>query len=105
MSIARSYVAMDLSCILIVDPPRRRTPYRNYSQTFGYLPAEITLKKDEPVVLVMHSAIVAHGIEFKELGISKEIEKNKTSELVFTPTKAGNFIGHCSRFCDPVMVP
>ena len=69
------------------------------AKRFGYLPAEITLKKDEPVVLVMHSGDVAHGIEFKELGLSKEIEKNKTSELTFTPTKTGDFVGHCSRFC------
>ena len=69
------------------------------AKRFAYLPAEITVKKGEPVVLVMHSGDVAHGIEFKELGLSKEIEKNKTSELAFTPTKTGDFVGHCSRFC------
>jgi cytochrome c oxidase subunit II len=79
-----------------------QTPVRRIEITakrFAYFPAEITLKKGEPVVLVMHSSDVAHGIEFKELGLSKEIDKNKTSELAFTPTKIGDFVGHCSRFC------
>lgn len=66
---------------------------------FEYLPAEITIKKGEPVVLVLTTQDVAHGLKFKELNLNTKLEKGKTSELAFTPTTAGDFVGHCSVFC------
>src|SRR5260370_40742904 len=66
---------------------------------FAYTPAEITVKKGEPVVLVLTSEDVAHGLKFKELNLSTKIEKGKPAELAFTPDKAGDFVGHCSVFC------
>jgi cytochrome c oxidase subunit 2 len=69
------------------------------AKKFDYLPSEITLKRGEPVVLVLKSADVAHGIRFKELGIETKIGKGQTSELAFTPDKTGTFVGHCSVFC------
>ncbi len=66
---------------------------------FAYEPAEITVKKGEPVVLELTTADVAHGLKFKELDLNTKIEKGKTSELSFTPTKTGDFVGHCSVFC------
>jgi cytochrome c oxidase subunit 2 len=69
------------------------------ARRFEFIPNDITLKKGEPVVLVLRSADVAHGIRFKELGIETRVNKGQTSELVFTPDKSGTFIGHCSVFC------
>jgi len=69
------------------------------AKRFSYTPAEITLKKGEPVVLVFHSDDVPHGIKFKELNLHTEIGKGAPSELSFTPSTAGDFVGHCSRFC------
>jgi cytochrome c oxidase subunit 2 len=66
---------------------------------FAYAPAEITLKKGEPVVLVLTTEDVAHGLKFKELNLNSKFEKGKPSELAFTPDKAGDFVGHCSVFC------
>ncbi len=66
---------------------------------FAYAPAEITVKKGEPVVLVLTTEDVAHGLKFKELNLNAKIEKNKPVELAFTPDKAGDFVGHCSVFC------
>ena len=66
---------------------------------FAYTPAEITLKKGEPVVLVLTTEDVAHGLKFKELNLNSKIEKGKPSELAFTPDKTGDFVGHCSVFC------
>jgi len=66
---------------------------------FAYAPAEITLKKGEPVVLVLKTEDVAHGLKFADLNLSTKIEKGKPSELAFTPDKAGDFVGHCSVFC------
>jgi cytochrome c oxidase subunit 2 len=69
------------------------------AKRFAFSPSEITLKKGEPVLLVLTSADVAHGIRFKELGIETKVGKGQTSELAFTPEKVGTFVGHCSVFC------
>ena len=66
---------------------------------FAYEPAEITVKKDEPVLLELTTADVAHGLRFKDLDLNTKIEKGKTSELAFTANKTGDFVGHCSVFC------
>jgi cytochrome c oxidase subunit 2 len=66
---------------------------------FAYAPAEITLKKGEPVVLVLTTEDVSHGLKFTELSLNTKIEKGKPAELAFTPDKVGDFVGHCSVFC------
>jgi cytochrome c oxidase subunit II len=66
---------------------------------FAYTPAEITLKKGEPVVLVLTTEDVGHGLKFKELGLDVKSNKGKPGELAFTPDKVGDFVGHCSVFC------
>lgn len=69
------------------------------AKRFSYAPAEITLKEGVPVVLVLASQDVTHGLKFKDLGLNIKVQKGKTSEVPFTPTKAGTFIGQCSVFC------
>jgi cytochrome c oxidase subunit II len=66
---------------------------------FAYEPAEITLKKGQPVVIDLTTQDVAHGLKFKELNLNTKIEKGKTAELAFTPSQVGDFVGHCSVFC------
>jgi cytochrome c oxidase subunit 2 len=66
---------------------------------FAYTPAEITLKKGEPVVLALTTEDVAHGLTFKELNLNAKVSKGKPAELAFTPDKGGDFVGHCSVFC------
>jgi cytochrome c oxidase subunit 2 len=66
---------------------------------FAYTPAEITLKKGEPVVLVLTTEDVSHGLKFKELNLNAKFDKGKPAELAFTPDKTGDFVGHCSVFC------
>ena len=78
------------------DAPRR---IEVTAKRFEFIPSEITLKKGEPVVLVLHSEDVTHGLKIAELNLQIDIPKNKTSELSFTPEKAGTFVGHCSHFC------
>lgn len=66
---------------------------------FSYEPADISLKKGEPVVLELTTQDVTHGLKFNDLNLNAKIEKGKTMELAFTPTKTGDFVGHCSVFC------
>jgi cytochrome c oxidase subunit II len=69
------------------------------AKRFQYTPNEITLKKGEPVVLVFHSEDVTHGFKLKQFNLRTEIPKNGTSEVAFTPDKAGDFVGQCAHFC------
>jgi len=78
------------------DTPRR---IEITAKRFEYIPAEVTVKKGEPVVLVLHSTDVAHGIKFADLNLKADIGTAGTSELAFTPDKVGTFVGHCSHFC------
>jgi cytochrome c oxidase subunit 2 len=69
------------------------------AKRFAFEPSQITLKKGEPVILELTTQDVAHGLKFKELNLTTRIDKGKTAELAFTPTQAGDFVGHCSVFC------
>lgn len=69
------------------------------AKRFTYEPADITVKKGDPVVLVIKSADVAHGLRFRDLNLNVKIDKGGTAELKFTPDKTGDFVGQCSVFC------
>lgn len=69
------------------------------AKKFNYTPGEITVKKGEPVVLVLKSEDVGHGLRIREFGVNLQVKKGGTAEAQFTPDKAGNFTGHCSVFC------
>jgi cytochrome c oxidase subunit 2 len=66
---------------------------------FTFQPGEITLKKGQPVVLVLKSADVAHGLRFRELNVAVKVDAGGTTEVQFTPEKIGDFVGHCNVFC------
>jgi cytochrome c oxidase subunit II len=91
-----------IAAVVTVSPAPAQTAPRRIEITasrFKYEPAEITLKKDEPVVIVLKSADVTHGLRFRDLNFNVKAEKGQTSELPFTPTKTGDFVGQCSVFC------
>ena len=69
------------------------------AKRFDYTPGDVTVKKGVPVTLALTSQDVDHGLKFKELKVSINAKKGQTSEVTFTPDKAGTFIGQCSVFC------
>ncbi len=69
------------------------------AKRFAFDPAEITLKKGEPVILVLKSVDVPHGLRFRELHLDLKANKGGTAEAQITPEKTGTFTGHCSVFC------
>ena len=69
------------------------------AKRFAFSPGEITVKVNQPVVLVLKSADVGHGLRIRDFGIDLKVKAGQTAELKFTPNKIGNFIGHCSVFC------
>ena len=69
------------------------------AKRFAYAPDEITLKKGQPVVLVIRSEDVAHGLRFRELNLNAKVDKGGSAQLSFIPDRIGDFVGHCSVFC------
>ena len=83
---------------LVVGPetPRR---IEITASKFSYSPNQITLKKGEPVVLVLHSTDTTHGLKIPDLNVNTEIKKGKESEIPLDPTQTGHFKGKCAHFC------
>jgi cytochrome c oxidase subunit 2 len=69
------------------------------AKRFSFDPAEVTLKKDEPVTLVLHSEDVPHGLRVRELNLDLKAGKGATAQASIKPDRTGDFVGHCSTFC------
>ena len=69
------------------------------AKKFEYSPKDIKVKKDVPVVLEFTSMDRLHGFNCPGLGIRSDIVPGKTTQLRFTPNKAGTFPFHCDNFC------
>lgn len=96
-----SAAGMTLLALIVVHATPEDAPRRVdvTARRFTYEPAEITLKKGEPVLLVLKSADVPHGLRFRELNVELKAGKGGTGQKEFTPEKTGDFVGHCSVFC------
>jgi cytochrome c oxidase subunit II len=101
-AVSSVFAAMGVATLLLIQSaPAEGTPRRIEitAKRFDFTPGDITLKKGEPVVLVLKSVDVSHGIRIKELGVEVKAGEGQTNELAFTPDKTGTFVGHCSVFC------
>lgn len=78
------------------DSPRR---IEITASRFKYDPDKITLKKGEPVILVLRSTDVTHGLKVPEMNVKAEIKKDKVTEIQITPEETGHFVGKCAHFC------
>lgn len=69
------------------------------AKRFSYEPAQITVKRGEPVTIAIRSVDARHGLKFKDFNVDVDIPKGQTKELSFTPKSTGIFVGVCSHFC------
>jgi cytochrome c oxidase subunit II len=69
------------------------------AKQFEFIPSEITLIKDVPVVLELTSLDVKHGFNCPGLGLRADIYPGKTTTLRFTPKKTGSFTFYCDVYC------
>ncbi len=69
------------------------------AKRFAFAPAEITLKKGEPVVLRLNSEDVVHGLYLKPLKIDAEITPGTATDVKVTPDQVGKFVAICDHFC------
>jgi cytochrome c oxidase subunit 2 len=96
---AIALIAVFLACsvpLAVAETPRK---IEIVASRFSYNPNIITLKKGELVVLVFHSTDVTHGFKLSEMNIMSDIKKGKDTEVTFTPSEVGHFVGKCAHFC------
>ena len=70
-----------------------------HAKKYEFIPAEITLKKDQTVKLELTSDDVEHSLEVPALHINSVMKKGVVTEVNVTPTNLGNFKGKCGKFC------
>ena len=69
------------------------------AKKFDFTPDTITLKKGEPVVLVLSSQDRKHGFNLRGFGIRAEVNPGETTRIRFAPNKTGKFTFSCDVFC------
>lgn len=69
------------------------------AKRFEFTPAEVTLKRGEPVTLRLVSLDRVHGFFVKPFGVDADIDPAKPTEVTFTPTEAGRFTAICDNYC------
>jgi len=69
------------------------------AKKFEFSPAEITVKKGEPVVIEISSEDVKHGFTLPDFGVRADIKPGIVNRISFTPDKVGRFTFACDVFC------
>lgn len=69
------------------------------AKKFAFTPAEVRLRKGEPVVLELVSEDRVHGFNVQAFGIRKDIVPKEVTRVALTPDKAGTFPFRCDVFC------
>ncbi len=70
-----------------------------HAKRFAYVPAEITVKKGEPVTLELISDDVAHSLRIDQLNVNTKMPVGEKVETTFTPQQTGDFKGRCGVYC------
>jgi cytochrome c oxidase subunit 2 len=94
---ALTIVISGLSHLTLAQSAPRRVEVT--ASQFSFSPGEITLKKGQPVLLVVKSQDVAHGLRVRELNVALKVSEHGTAQVQFTPQKTGDFVAHCFVFC------
>lgn len=90
-----------LSALLVSLPGRAQTPkvIPITVKRFEYSVKEVRLKKGEPVVLLLKSEDVTHGMFCRALKIDSDIPPGQETRVAVTPQQAGEFTAICNHFC------
>lgn len=69
------------------------------AKKFVYTPSEITLKKDEPVVLAFTAIDFIHGFFIPGMKIRADLMPGQLTQVRLTPGQAGEYAFLCDNFC------
>ena len=71
---------------------------RIVAKKFEFMPAEITLEKDVPVILELTTEDVTMGFSARDFKVDVEIVPGKVAQVRLVPDKAGTFDFICDVF-------
>ena len=66
---------------------------------FEFTPSEITVKRGNPVTLVLTSVDFDHGFSCPDFKLRSDLIPGKEIELTFTPARVGRVLFTCDNFC------
>lgn len=69
------------------------------ARKFEFLPRTITVRRGEPVRLVVTSEDVDHGFALKDFNVKETIKAKQTKVIELTPDREGKFSFSCSVYC------
>ena len=69
------------------------------AKKFEFTPSEITVKRGNPVTLVLTSLDFDHGFSCPDFKLRSDFIPGREIELNFTPEKAGRYLFVCDNFC------
>jgi len=69
------------------------------AKRFEFVPATVTLRRGEPVVLRVTSEDVTHGFFSRLLRVDGDLPAGQPQEFAVTPAEAGTFTIICHHFC------
>jgi cytochrome c oxidase subunit II len=98
LALAAAVLAGGSTATYVVAQPRERV-IRVEAKRFSYTPAELTLKKGEPVVFELTSADVLMGFNLPDFNLRADIVPDKVTRVRFVPEKTGTFTFVCDIFC------
>src|SRR5262245_24178975 len=69
------------------------------ARRFEYTPSTITVKKGEPVVLLLTSEDRVHGFKMPAFNLRTDIVPGQVTMVRLTPDRVGQFTFFCDVFC------
>jgi len=75
--------------------------FKVIAKKYAFVPAEIKVKQNDIVKIIITSEDVAHGLAIKEYGINVSVKKGEVKKIEFLANKKGTFTFGCSVFCGP----
>ncbi|RXS96451.1 cupredoxin domain-containing protein [Silvibacterium dinghuense] len=97
----KAFSAVVLAAAFAFTPFLRAEPrtIEVHAKRYAFVPDQLTLKKGEPVTLVMYSDDVAHSLKIDGLGVNIKAMGSEKAEQTITPGQTGDFTGKCGVFC------
>ena len=94
--------AVSLVIVTAAFRPRSATPPRVIKVTakqFEFSPSQITVKKNEAVIIELTSTDREHGFRLRAFNVRADVKPGQPARVSFTPDKAGSFTFSCDVFC------
>jgi cytochrome c oxidase subunit 2 len=94
-------IAILAMALMAAAPTFAQTPktIEVHAKRFAYVPAEITVKKGQPVTLELISDDVPHSLKFDSLNINVKMPVGEKVETTITPDQVGDLKGRCAVYC------